>query len=102
MILREWQFFCLFSSLFLIALGQRPTHSITTFPNLPARIFFFDDTESAVYLDSVEGVLYVSQDEGKSWNPANGIPAGDVAMVIEHPFDNHYVRIVAVFKFERM
>jgi len=39
----------------------------------------------------MEGNVYVSLDEGKSWNPANGIPAGETSMVIEHPADNRYV-----------
>lgn len=38
------------------------------------------------------GTVYVSQDEGKSWNKAEGIPSGKASMVIEHPFDNRFVR----------
>lgn len=40
----------------------------------------------------MEGNVHVSQDEGKSWARADGIPEGKAAMVIEHPFDNSYVR----------
>lgn len=35
--------------------------------------------------------MYVSQDEGKSWGLADGIPKNRVKMVIEHPADNNYV-----------
>ena len=48
-------------------------------------------TQSVIYLDSGDGVVYVSQNEGKSWDAAD-IPKGEASMVVEHPFDNHYVR----------
>ncbi|KAF8909112.1 vacuolar protein sorting/targeting protein 10 [Mucidula mucida] len=94
MILRGWHLCCLLSTLFAVVLAQNPTHSINSFQNLPGRLFFFDDSETAVYLDSVEGILYVTQDEGKSWNAAPDIPKGDAAMVIEHPFDNRYAFVL--------
>lgn len=42
----------------------------------------------------MEGNVYVSQDEGKSWKRAEDIPAGKVTTVIEHPFDTRYVRML--------
>ena len=39
----------------------------------------------------MESVVYVSSDEGRSWNIASDIPKGEAMMVIEHPFDNRYV-----------
>jgi hypothetical protein len=39
----------------------------------------------------MEGNIYVSQDQGKSWNRAADIPEGEAAMVMHHPFDNRYV-----------
>lgn len=45
----------------------------------------------AIYHDSMEGKVYVSSDEGKSWNVASDLPAGKIMMVIEHPFDNRFV-----------
>ena len=45
----------------------------------------------AVYHDSQHRNLYVSTDEGKSWNLADGIPKGAASMVIAHPHDNRYV-----------
>ncbi|GLB41497.1 hypothetical protein LshimejAT787_1000970 [Lyophyllum shimeji] len=65
--------FFLFSC-FLLVTAQDPEHSITSFENLPANLFFFDDTQSAVFHDSIEGNVYVSQDEGKSWKRAEDIP----------------------------
>ncbi|KAJ2911663.1 hypothetical protein MD484_g8748, partial [Candolleomyces efflorescens] len=44
----------------------------------------------AVFHDAMEGNVYVSQDEGKSWKRAEDIPKGQVTTVIEHPFDTRY------------
>ncbi|KAF9450688.1 vacuolar protein sorting/targeting protein 10 [Macrolepiota fuliginosa MF-IS2] len=72
----------------LVAGQSDPKHEISSFENLPARIFFFDDTDSAIYHDSHQGNVYVSQDEGKSWAQADDIPSGRAVMVFEHPFNN--------------
>ncbi|KAF6760894.1 vacuolar protein sorting/targeting protein 10 [Ephemerocybe angulata] len=80
----------LFACLWTPAWTQTPSHSVSDFNNLPARLFFFDDTLAAVYHDAIEGNLYVSQDEGKSWKRAGDIPEGKVSMVLEHPFDTRF------------
>ena len=41
-------------------------------------------------MDPYEGVVHVSHDEGKNWAKAD-IPS-EASMIIEHPFDNNYVR----------
>ncbi|KAL6301716.1 hypothetical protein BKA93DRAFT_738184 [Sparassis latifolia] len=74
--------------------AQQPESSVSYFQNLPARLFFFDDTPSLIYHDIVEGNVYVSQDEGKSWRQAEGLPAGEATMVIEHPFDRNYAFVL--------
>jgi hypothetical protein len=33
----------------------------------------------------------VSQDEGKSWQPASEVPRGKAVTVTEHPFNNRVV-----------
>ena len=55
--------------------------------------------QAAVYHDAIESNVYVSQDEGKSWAKASGIPEGKVSSVIEHPFDTRYVRGFVVLRF---
>ncbi|KAJ7355652.1 vacuolar protein sorting/targeting protein 10 [Mycena albidolilacea] len=77
-----------------LLLAQDPEHTFTSFPNLPARLFFFDDTLTAIYHDSVEGNIYVSLDEGMNWNIPEDIPKGTAAMVIEHPFDHSYAFVL--------
>ena len=44
-----------------------------------------------VYHDRMSGNLYVSLDEGKTFDRAEHIPEGTVVMVFEHPADNRYV-----------
>ena len=39
----------------------------------------------------MEGNLYVSLDEGKTFKAADGVPRGKIVMVFEHPTDNRYV-----------
>ncbi|KAJ7842899.1 vacuolar protein sorting/targeting protein 10 [Mycena leptocephala] len=77
--------------LFLISFPYQllasPEHSITSFFNSPTQLFFFRDSTSAVYHDSIEGNIYVSSNEGRTWTLPEDIPRGVAAMVIEHPFD---------------
>ncbi|KAJ7623527.1 vacuolar protein sorting/targeting protein 10 [Roridomyces roridus] len=85
-------FFLLWLPLLLFA--QKPEHTISSFENLPSRLFFFDDTSSAIYHDSMEGNIFVSPDEGKTWKRADDIPKGAALMVIEHPFDNTWAFVL--------
>lgn len=39
----------------------------------------------------MEGNVYVSLDEGKTFKAADGVPRGKIVMVFEHPTDNRYV-----------
>uniref|UniRef100_D8Q2A4 Vacuolar protein sorting/targeting protein 10 n=1 Tax=Schizophyllum commune (strain H4-8 / FGSC 9210) TaxID=578458 RepID=D8Q2A4_SCHCM len=71
----------------LAAAAGLPSSQLTSFPNLPSNIFFFDDSTDAVFVDSVDGTVFVSSDEGKTWADA-GIEG--VQTVVEHPFDRNY------------
>jgi photosystem II stability/assembly factor-like uncharacterized protein len=53
-------------------------------------------TQTTIYHDLRAGTVYVSSDEGKSWNKADGVPEGQAAMVVEHPFDKTMVRVLAL------
>ncbi|KAG5634687.1 vacuolar protein sorting/targeting protein PEP1 [Sphagnurus paluster] len=82
------------ASCLLLVHAQGPEHVITSFDNLPANLFFFDDTESAIFHDSIEGNVYVSSNEGRTWKQVDDIPKGRAAMVIEHPFNNRYAFVL--------
>ncbi|TFK24535.1 vacuolar protein sorting/targeting protein 10 [Coprinopsis marcescibilis] len=82
--------FWLLATIWTTSRAQKPEHSVSSFKNLPMRLFFFDDTLSVIYHDAMDGNLYVSSDEGKSWNLADGIPKNSISMVFEHPFDKRY------------
>lgn len=50
-----------------------------------------NDVQTVIYHDVMDGSLYISLDEGKTFKLADGIPRGKVVMVFEHPTDNRYV-----------
>ncbi|KAF9524397.1 Oligoxyloglucan reducing end-specific cellobiohydrolase [Crepidotus variabilis] len=77
------------SALFVVGQGS-PSHTISNFRDLPARLGYFDDTDTAIYHDPQEGNMYISLDEGKSWKLADGIPSGKATAFIEHPVNNQY------------
>ncbi|KAG1874332.1 hypothetical protein F4604DRAFT_2009684 [Suillus subluteus] len=73
---------------FGVAFAAHPEHAITYFDGGPTRLFFFDDTPSLIYHDIISMNIYVSHDEGKTWDRADGILPGDAAIFVEHPFNN--------------
>ncbi|TFY76725.1 hypothetical protein EWM64_g7285 [Hericium alpestre] len=68
--------------------AQQPEVAVNHFHNLPAKLFFFDDTTVVAYHDVIEGNVYISDTEGKSWTRAGDIPEGEASMFVEHPFNN--------------
>ncbi|KAI0314429.1 Oligoxyloglucan reducing end-specific cellobiohydrolase [Amylostereum chailletii] len=83
-----WVWFLFAFLSILLVRAADPVVSINRFANLPAKLFFFDDAPTAIYHDVIEGTIYVSQNEGKDWEKADGIPKGAATMFIEHPFNN--------------
>ncbi|KAF8798604.1 vacuolar protein sorting/targeting protein 10 [Phlegmacium glaucopus] len=77
-----------------VAAQSKPESIITPFNNLPERLFFFDDTDVALFHDLAERNVYMSHDEGRNWKQADGIPDGVASIVVEHPFDNRYAFIL--------
>ncbi|ORY88169.1 putative signal sequence binding protein [Leucosporidium creatinivorum] len=70
-----------------VAASDEPGLSHTLFDNLPARIFYFDDTPVVMYHDSVSKNVWRSADEGKGWKVIDGVPHGEAMMLVDHPFD---------------
>jgi hypothetical protein len=50
--------------------------------------------QTVLYFDIVARDIYISENEGKDWGLAQGIPREEAAQLIEHPFDN---RVVSAF-----
>ncbi|KAK4046163.1 vacuolar protein sorting/targeting protein PEP1 [Microbotryomycetes sp. JL201] len=67
--------------------AQQPTVRQTLFDNLPARIFYFDDSSVVIYHDQIKKNVFRSSDEGKTWGVVNGVPSGEAAIVLDHPHD---------------
>ncbi|KAI0057638.1 Oligoxyloglucan reducing end-specific cellobiohydrolase [Artomyces pyxidatus] len=83
LLLCAWSFLLL-----LVVQAQQPEVQVNYFHNLPARLYFFDDATYVAYHDVVEGNIYISSDEGKTWDRATDIPSGEASMFIPHPFNN--------------
>ncbi|KAG9119422.1 vacuolar protein sorting/targeting protein PEP1, partial [Ceratobasidium sp. 392] len=74
--------------------AQNPGVKVTKFENLPKNLFYFDDTSTILYHDSVEGNVWMSEDEGRSWAKVEGVPSGDAMILVEHPFENRMAFIL--------
>ena len=44
-----------------------------------------------LYHDAVAGNVYISENEGKSWDVVKDVPKASAEQLVEHPFDNRYV-----------
>ncbi|KAG8759479.1 vacuolar protein sorting/targeting protein PEP1 [Serendipita sp. 396] len=74
--------------------ASSPEISVTYFPNLPMRLYYFDDTTTVLYFDPREGTVHISEDEGKSWRRVEGVPEHEADQLVEHPFDNRMAFIL--------
>ncbi|KAK7442773.1 vacuolar protein sorting/targeting protein PEP1 [Stygiomarasmius scandens] len=93
----EWKitgllFFVFQLSLQLVAARKKPSHTLSFFQKTPERLFFFENTTNAIYLESTESTFsktnfYISHDRGGTWELANWDLSNTVAMFVEHPFD---------------
>ncbi|KAG8814363.1 vacuolar protein sorting/targeting protein PEP1, partial [Serendipita sp. 399] len=75
-----------------------PEITSTYFANLPMRLYYFDDTTTVLYFDARQGTVHISDDEGKSWKPVDGVPEREASQLIEHPFDNRVAFILTTGK----
>ncbi|KAF5353737.1 hypothetical protein D9758_008631 [Tetrapyrgos nigripes] len=78
--------FCFYFLLSSVA-AQQPKITLSLFETLPNHFFFFENASNVAYFDAVHGNVYVSQDEGKSWVTANGIPRHEAVKFVAHPFE---------------
>ncbi|KAG8725549.1 vacuolar protein sorting/targeting protein PEP1 [Ceratobasidium sp. 395] len=78
--------------------AQNPGLKVTKFENLPKNLFYFDDTSTILYHDSVEGNVWISEDEGRGWAKVEGVPSGQAMILVEHPFENRMAFILGEAK----
>ncbi|KAK4055938.1 vacuolar protein sorting/targeting protein PEP1 [Microbotryomycetes sp. JL221] len=69
------------------AASIKPRVEQTLFDNLPARIFYFDDSSVVMYHDQIDRNVYRSPDEGKTWAVIKGVPSNQAVVIIDHPHD---------------
>ncbi|KAH6903596.1 hypothetical protein BKA70DRAFT_1403939 [Coprinopsis sp. MPI-PUGE-AT-0042] len=48
------------------------------------------DCADVIFHDALEGNVHVSNDEGKTWRQAEGVPKHKITVVFEHPFHDRY------------
>ncbi|BFZ62307.1 vacuolar protein sorting/targeting protein PEP1 [Saitoella coloradoensis] len=76
-------------------LADKPKVHRTTFDNLPANYFYFNDSPVLLYHDPITGVVYRSDNEGKTFDPVKGVKEGEARDLIQHPFDNEKAFILS-------
>lgn len=93
---------CLCACVLLVHIVCTGTRAVSTpeshssfFPNLPSQIRYFRDSPVLLWHDGVEGVVYRSWDEGRSWNAVQGPQPGQAALVILHPHDKNQAYILS-------
>jgi photosystem II stability/assembly factor-like uncharacterized protein len=81
-------------SLLLVALSsplaQAADPAVTTveFDGSPEGLFFFEDSEVVLAIDSHKYTVFVTDNSGQTWAPANGIDAGNAIGLYMHPKNN--------------
>ncbi len=86
--MRSWHLLLALTLLATLSLAADPLVSVTRFPNLPSKFFYFDDTTTVIMHDPARGIIQLSSDEGANWGVVENIPAGQAMRLIQHPYDN--------------
>ncbi|KAF8579723.1 Oligoxyloglucan reducing end-specific cellobiohydrolase [Ramaria rubella] len=81
-----WLLIVSLTFIYHVAFAQKPVVATTRFSNLPIELTYFNDSPNVVYHDATEGEVWVSDNEGKDWQKAPGVPQGKAAMFVLHPF----------------
>lgn len=72
-----------------------PSIKTTYFPSIPGQLRYFDASSTVLWHDKVQGLVYSSDDEGKSWSPIKGPAAGDAHFMIMHPYDSRQAYVLS-------
>lgn len=76
------------SSLVIAKSSSEPRIKKTLFDNLPAGLFYFDDTDIVIVQDQEKGNIHRSTNAGETWNIVKYVPEGQAWDVWQHPYDN--------------
>ncbi|CDS81921.1 related to VPS10 domain-containing receptor SorCS1 precursor [Sporisorium scitamineum] len=88
-------FLCTLLLLPSLTSAAEPGVKVSRFAHLPSKISYFDDSTVVLYHDATAGIVYRSEDEGKSWSPVSGSSAGKAAMLVPHPYDKKQAFILS-------
>ena len=75
--------------------AREPAMKATAFSELPSRVSYFDDSSIVLWHDAVSGLVYRSADEGRTFSPVDGVPAGSAYLLIEHPYNARQAYILS-------
>lgn len=70
------------------AANERPSVKRTQFSNQPSEILYFDDSQTVLVTDQVAGSVYMSTDEGITWNVVPELDRAEIIRVYMNPFHN--------------
>ncbi|KAG5439798.1 hypothetical protein PCANB_000080 [Pneumocystis canis] len=62
--------------------------TITPFKHEFSSYFYFDNSTVILYHDTIDKVIWRSDDEGVSWTKIRNIPEKEVKLLVPHPFSN--------------
>jgi hypothetical protein len=54
-------------------------------------------SQTVLYLDALNGVVHISEDEGKIWRVVEDIPNGAASHFVNHSFDDRMVSTSVVY-----
>jgi hypothetical protein len=72
------------------AAAKKSSPSITSseFQSLPGNLLYFEDSDTVLFQDFDNRVVYRSEDAGENWSPVSGVQEGDALGLWMHPFDH--------------
>ena len=82
-------------SLLLGVLGKeaKPTVSWKSFPEIPAGLFYFEDSNVVFVTDPKARTTYRSENAGAEWKRLD-IPEGQVLEILKHPYNNQVAVVI--------
>lgn len=77
---------------------DEPETSETAFESMLMNVFYFEDSDVVVAVDSAPQVVYRSTDAGASWKKVEEITPGSAVYIRPHPYDNKVAVAMSVLE----